>query len=282
MSVRTDIHRPSVINPEDYVYVATKYDGVGTVGRQVTLGAQRVIGEHMARTGGKYSLHDHAGTCMVCGAHAAYLAVFYHPSTNTYICTGEDCADKMSMTGGEFRALRKAIRAGEEAATGKARALKQLTAQGLAAAWPVYEQKIHARRDLQIIRDIVGALVRYGNLTDKQWPLLRRLVEAMDGEEQRLRDLAAQREAEKAASQYVGSIGDRITIEGTIVFRTSYETRYGVTHVTGIKDGAGNVYIQKGVFIGEKGDSVSLKATVKDHSEREGVKQTIISRPKEI
>jgi hypothetical protein len=30
----------------------------------------------------------------------------------------------------------------------------------------------------------------------------------------------------------------------------------------------------------KKGDRVMLKATVKDHGEREGVKQTIVTRPK--
>lgn len=84
------------------------------------------------------------------------------------------------------------------------------------------------------------------------------------------------------SSQWVGAVGERITIEGTITFSTSYETSFGTTYVTGIKDGAGNIYIQKGVPLGARGDNVWIKATVKEHGTRDGVKQTIISRPKHI
>jgi hypothetical protein len=97
---------------------------------------------------------------------------------------------------------------------------------------------------------------------------------------------AAQRELSRqqadATSQHIGIIGRRIEIEGVITFTATYETRFGTTYVTGIKDKAGNIYIQKGVAIGAKGEEVNLLATVKEHATRDGVKQTIISRPKMI
>lgn len=47
-----------------------------------------------------------------------------------------------------------------------------------------------------------------------------------------------------------------------------------------MNDEAGNVIVYKGNRIAEKGQRVTMKATVKSHGEREGVKQTIVSRPK--
>jgi hypothetical protein len=53
-----------------------------------------------------------------------------------------------------------------------------------------------------------------------------------------------------------------------------------------MEDADQNVFIYKGTSGAltdcYENDAVSLMATVKDHSEREGVKQTIIQRPKRI
>jgi hypothetical protein len=53
--------------------------------------------------------------------------------------------------------------------------------------------------------------------------------------------------------------------------------------VTGIRDTNGNIIIHKGSKPNwEKGEVVIVKATVKAHNDRNGVKQTIITRPKVI
>ena len=66
----------------------------------------------------------------------------------------------------------------------------------------------------------------------------------------------------------------------TITFVTGFDTQFGYTTVTGLRDDDGNMIVQKGVSIGDKGDRLTVTATVKEHGERNGVKQTIISRPK--
>ena len=88
-------------------------------------------------------------------------------------------------------------------------------------------------------------------------------------------------EAKKAncVSEYVGQIGERITFKATVAsFITSWETMYGMTFLYKFEDGGGNVYVwfsSKAVDV-HSGDTV--KGTVKNHSERGGVKQTIITR----
>jgi hypothetical protein len=283
---RTDIHRPSAINPADYDFIAVKYIGSGAAGDAMFAAeSRRIIAEHISRTGGKYSTHEHGGTCHVCGAMALYLAVYHHPKTNTYICVGEDCAEKMDLFGGDFQSIRKQVAKTKAFTTGKAKAQSVLEARGVdQRAWMIYSAT--ARDDFQFeertIADLVSKLVAYGSLSDKQWAFMDRLFEKIDARAGIESAREAERAADAARSQYVGKIGERIIIEGTIFFTTDYETAYGTTYVTGIKDAAGNVFIQKGVPLGRKGDELTIKATVKDHSERDGVKQTIISRPKEI
>lgn len=89
---------------------------------------------------------------------------------------------------------------------------------------------------------------------------------------------------EKAkASQFVGQVGDRIKdVEMTLDRWTFYETQYGTTWINILSDTDGNAFIYKGKSIGvEKGEKVTLLAgTIKEHSEYNGTKQTIINRPK--
>src|SRR5674476_177968 len=70
MTTRTDIHRPSVIIPSDYQFVAFDYYGPDNGFMCIT--EQQAFRAHVAQTGGKFSDHDHGGTCDVCGASALY------------------------------------------------------------------------------------------------------------------------------------------------------------------------------------------------------------------
>lgn len=90
--------------------------------------------------------------------------------------------------------------------------------------------------------------------------------------------------ARDASSQYVGELKQRLVFEGEVeavvclgetqVAWNQYSTRY----LTKIRCGE-NIVIYFGNQIAEKGDSIKFKATVKDHNERNGVKQTIVQRP---
>lgn len=80
-------------------------------------------------------------------------------------------------------------------------------------------------------------------------------------------------------SEYVGNVGDRITIDSPeIKCISSWETEFGVTFLYKIKDENGNVYIWKSSN-GCNTDNVGeLKGTVKEHSEYNGIKQTVLTR----
>ena len=138
---RTDIHRPSAIQPSEYSFVAFDYLGGSDLDVLRMLGTERQrVQTHMKMTNGKWAQHEHGGTCYVCGAFAIYLAIWYHQPSNSYIKTGEDCAQKMDMSYSEddFNRFRRVIGDARETQAGKKKAQTVLADNGLSRAWDIY------------------------------------------------------------------------------------------------------------------------------------------------
>jgi len=121
------------------------------------------------------------------------------------------------------------------------------------------------------------ALDEYGSLTEKQ---MAAVIAMMERAQTRL-DNRAKAIAEAAArSSHIGAIKERRDFELTIKLRTGFDGSFGYVHVFVMEDSAGNVVVYKGsVVLGERGDTVKVKATIKAHGERDGIAQTIITRP---
>lgn len=94
------------------------------------------------------------------------------------------------------------------------------------------------------------------------------------------KEAEAKVEAEK--SSYQGEIGDRLDVRCELVqCVSSWESQFGWTYLYKIIDTEGNIYIwyaSRG--IDEPENVVAIKGTVKDHSEFNGVKQTVLTRCK--
>ena len=280
MTKRTDIHRPSAISTADYEFVSFDYYGPNA-GNSFEAEKRR-FDAHFKKTGGKYSGHEHGGTCHVCGATALYVAKFYHAKTNTYICTGEDCAEKIfGRNDLDFASWRKRVANNKEAATGRAKAQKFLADNGLSEAWEIYITLDISKFKYEenTIVDIVHKLVRYGSISPKQVEFVAKLLAQIPARE----EVAKARAAADAGSVYLGTVGEKIEFEGTVSFITGFDSQFGYVTVTGIREINGNIIIHKGSKPAwDKGDKVWVKATVKAHNDRNGVKQTIITRPKLI
>jgi hypothetical protein len=94
---------------------------------------------------------------------------------------------------------------------------------------------------------------------------------------------AAAVEARKAASQYVGTVGERMAVNAAINYTTGFETAFGYMFVTIMSDANGNTLVYKGSRqLGAEGDRVKMQAAVKHHDERKGEKQTVLARPTKI
>lgn len=95
-----------------------------------------------------------------------------------------------------------------------------------------------------------------------------------------IREQQKKREQSANPSQYVGAIGSRVVgTQMTITGLNKTEGMYGTTFIYNLMDSNGNIYVwfaSKG--IGQAGEVVDLKFTIKGHQEYRGVKQTIITR----
>ena len=219
---RTDIHRPAVIEPLDYEFVGFEY--LKDVDPLVTLGEREAIRAHMLRTGGHYATHAHGGNCHICGAAAVYTALHYHEKTGVYVRTGLDCAEKLGC--GDAEMFRAKIGRALEAAAGKRKALAILEREGIAKAYELYTAR-YARdhtvvhrddtRDEMIIFDMVGKLIKYGDMTPKALAFLKVLVDRVDRAVEIAEERAAARAAEKAAAKPVPVDVGRITVRATIL-----------------------------------------------------------------
>jgi hypothetical protein len=235
---RTDIHRPSVIQPQDYQFVGVWYDPNEEfeIGSAYMLRMEREnIMAHMKQTGGRWARHEHGGTCHVCGANAQYLAVFHHQASNEYIRVGEDCTEKMDMGEPErFATARRAAKNAREADAGKRKARLILQDHGLEAAWRYYDTKhVWQEREEATCESIVGNLVRYGNLSEKQVEFLKTLLYRIENRE----ILKAQKEAEKAQAQNCPT--GRIFIEGVVLSTKEVEGAFGTTQKMLVKTTGG-------------------------------------------
>jgi hypothetical protein len=87
-------------------------------------------------------------------------------------------------------------------------------------------------------------------------------------------------EATNKTNEWVGTVGKREVFSGLKIVRcTATEGHYGTTFVTGFEDEAGRTFIWfASSKIGDVGEVMDLKATVKEHGEYKGTKQTVITR----
>jgi len=90
----------------------------------------------------------------------------------------------------------------------------------------------------------------------------------------------AEREIKRNTSRHVGQVGERIGITAKIGVIKSFDGTYGISFLAILETTDGNVFKYFGSrCLGEKGETVNLKATVKSHTEWQGICQTVINRP---
>lgn len=256
---RTDLHRPSVVNPADYDFIACFYSGTGLDAAMANLAAQQEFRAHMEHTGGKFAriTYDDGSSgstgCDVCGARCANTARFHHVPSNTYITTGLDCAAKMSIGNAlEFRSFQKRIAAGLKTQRGKLKAQRELEAAGLGRAWAIWEADQAVIRSLQNVEgstypwppkqettiiDIVNRVIRYGEPSEAQTKYLHSLLKQID--ERAV--TAAKRAAEMETAAPVPATDKRVKIAGKVLSLRNEEGTYGpvrkmlVQHADGYK-----------------------------------------------
>ena len=125
------------------------------------------------------------------------------------------------------------------------------------------------------------ALDAYGKLTPKQ---CEAILKGIDARAAKKAEWASEKAALDAKRAHIGAVGQKVTLELTVVHVVVLEGMYGTTYINICEDADQNVVIYKGnsSAIPGKGHTVNVTATVKEHGVRDGVKQTVIQRPKAV
>lgn len=131
------------------------------------------------------------------------------------------------------------------------------------------------------VGSLASAYDNYGKLSEKQVLAVRKCIEANKA---RKAEWADQKALLDAKREHVGTIGEKIIISLTCVHIITLESAYGTIFINICEDAEKNIIIYKGNAIGFpcKGETATVKATIKEHGVRNGVKQTVIQRPKTL
>jgi hypothetical protein len=121
----------------------------------------------------------------------------------------------------------------------------------------------------------------FGKLTPKQCAAVLKGIDALAARKAEWADKEA---AQNALRAHVGVVGEKVTLTLTVKHIVALESRFGVNFIHICEDDQNNIIIYKGNASGFplKGETATVIATVKEHGIRDGVKQTIIQRPKII
>lgn len=262
--MRKDIHRPSVINPDEYISVGF-LPKVEFFNFEFVAAERAAIDAHMKEHGGHWE-YPSSGSCAVCGNVLAMShVVFWHRPTNAYIKVGEICAEKLEMSIGEgysefkskLAAARKDLKNALALKAGKLKAEATLNEAGLDDAWAIYmaepeelpRKLIYAANEWNeepvyglhyeesTIRDIVWKLVKYGSISEKQEEFLKKLLEKIAERPA----LEAKRLAEKAAEKPIPEelLEGRHTVTGEILAERYDDTPFGTMHKMLLKEDRG-------------------------------------------
>ena len=167
-------------------------------------------------------------------------------------------------------------RAARQAQVAAERAQRQADRLEATQAWRDANSAVLARLTAyegsnEFLRSFTATLAQWGALTPRQLEAVESCFAVID-----------RTEAARANSQHIGNVGDKvtltITVERIVVLKSEF---YGDNYITIARDEQGNTITYKGrVNLGEKGDTNTVKASVKEHTVYNGIKQTVIQRPK--
>ena len=183
------------------------------------------------------------------------------------------------VRGDHTRARRQAgaqsRRAARQAQVAAERAQRAVDRQEATQAWRDANSAVVARLTAyegtnNFLRDMAINLANWGNLTARQVEAVESCFAVID-----------RTEAARANSQHVGAVGGKVTLTITVERIIVLESQWGATYITIARDEQGNAIKYKGkIDIGRKGDTNTVTASIKEHTVYNGIKQTVIQRPK--
>ena len=134
----------------------------------------------------------------------------------------------------------------------------------------------NANRRPGFLEALLHGFEQWGSLTEKQEAAI---LTAIARDEERAAARLIENAALAATSNYVGKLKERLTMRVTLERRWEMDGFYGPCDGHIFADAAGNRLVAIGSPVAmEVGETRTIKATVKGHEERDGIKQTKVNR----
>jgi hypothetical protein len=303
-ATRTDVHRPSALDPEAYEYQAAGDYGSPSGSEPADL---RELNNAIARLeDAGYTMADHQveGSCGHCGAHHRFVALVAREDIHEMLLVGEQCLSNRFDSGlshARFQELRKAAQLNRERTRIDARVAAFVEAHPVAAwlsyvgnidepgtvylpfdefegyahvdeAASTYVSKVTGTwKQFDILRDLGDKLRRYAELSDKQVALVDRLLTQVSERY----EAHLEREATKA--DVPAAPEGRVAFEGEVVSVKFYDNDFGgTTKILVVTDAGWKAFVARpaAIWEAEKGDRVALTATLErsatDHTFAKG------------
>ena len=180
---------------------------------------------------------------------------------------------KLNATQAKRQAKAEAKRAAKQAEFEAAAAVKR--AKFMAANGELVAKAQAVAEKSPLIASLLEGLAKYGDWTEKQMALVAK-VEAE----------VTESAAKAAASGWFGKVGERVDVTATVERVASYVRPsfrgFGTDTVwiVSMRTAEGNAVVVKSPSFSDriKGEVVKMRATVKEHSEYKGEKQTVMMR----
>jgi hypothetical protein len=295
---RTDIHRPSLLDPSEYSFLGCFYQGSSDAMAQSYVQDETELHDNIRESGAtkfKGGNYEAKMTCDHCGAIFAHGVCFLHTPTGEYITVGHICA---SDTIGLPSRAAVAKRSAEKAAALEAERIKrheantawreangdiiEFLAQTEAAesAWRTWNsehpeaghprdngpRKNPNRAPHPFLLDMVHTFAKWGNLSERQAAATRKFIAGA------AKFAAAQAERETEAAPEVALIEGRREVTGIVISTKWTEDRgFGSQPKMLVKEADGNkvwgtvaesIFSQGFDLDGLKGETVIFKATI--------------------
>lgn len=263
MSTRTDIHRPTEMDPADYEYVATGYNHIdGMPGWVATMGDYGLqLSRWIAATD---RLDRGTFQCHHCGARMNYFAILRHLPTGDAVVVGETCLDNRFEleSKAEFTRLRKTAQLGREQQRIKTAARECLASLEHRSVAAILERDVDlaavgfSGSGAEFVADVRRKLWKYGSISPNQAAAVGRVL---------AQAIAPIRPPEPEPTM-VDAPSGRVTIQGKAVHFKEQYSDYGVTvkmMVIVTVDGGqwkGWVSVPSSISEVERGDTVELTA----------------------
>lgn len=228
----------------------------------------------------------HCGTCNYCGTAIMHNFIIESADRRRFV-VGSDCVAKTGDAG-----LIKEVRRVRLVKAQEKRAAKRTMARAeREALWAIERadraaifiadnseliERAKAFENNEFITSVITRGIAGGYVSDKAMTAVQNAIGNME-ENARLR----------AASRHVGEVGKRYTFKVSVHRINSYERpafgRWGneTVWIVTLRDEKGNAIVVKSpAFCPEKGETLTIKATVKEHSVYNTEEQTVVQRVK--